>query len=981
MEDSTKSPARVAERMLFYGWMPVFVLALWPYTTNPCEPPKLLATAVLLLGCSALAFFGTDEKSGGRDTGAPRGAGLGVLLALWLGWQLLCGLRSGLPTNSLWSLTLPAAWVLAALAARRAFAGPDTAWRLAAVMVASLVAASAYGFMQHFGWDPFPWSSTTTVEYRGLPSSFGNPNFAGHALVPGIILALMLATGRRLRVLALAAALLMAAHLWFTGMRGGPVALAAAAVLAAAWRVAGLLRGPRPGRVALALLLTAVMGAGAAVAAAVVFRATHGTWVPLSDSSLVLRYNSAHGAARMALDHPLTGVGPGNYERYVADWWTPFEQRWYALRGLRNDHVHCEPLEAAAETGLPGLVLHFLLFSWALLAGLRLAANGVTPGHRRLGLAVALCVFAMGVDGLFGFNLHVPVSSGLFFVLLGVLDGVAGGMLSPRSRRGLFRAFMGPVLAMALAAVVLAGVLGRFRADSSALQAQGMREQLAALSPADPGRPALQDEFLQQLAKCRRQFPVDPRFSEIMGRVCLVGGYFEAAEGAFSAALSNYPANPDTWANLAKALHGQAAARAGIGDWPGTVFLLQRAAAAAEHARNLCPPLAAPHDALWRIADLRAEAARRLGADCAAQDRLVRGEGSLALQAGVMDTVSVYRTLVRVALRGENPDEAVQYLVRALDAAPNTPETWVLLERVYAAYPENPLLLDAVSRAYGTLKKAERPGSAFLEAAWWLTKMHLSTFPDLALAVARDAIMTCPDAPGAWGLLALFPQDQTPLLERLCGERKNLSAGAHDEGVIPELIRALCSQPPADSRRLEQAARAFSAAAAGLGGPNLPERVRREYCWALPLLKEAAQKCGAGPVELLWIYGTTAGIYCAAEMWPETETACRDALSHADPETGATLNMLLSNALARLGRRDEALAAARLAVQTAPGRMDIQWNLAQRLAELGVDREAQFVYKRLLGQLPSSAPEYGRVVQEYARVQERLQAGASGGAP
>ena len=92
MESSTNSPARIAERVLFYGWVPVFVLALWPYTVNPCEPPKLLLTAILVLCCSVPAFFGPSAR---------RGAGLGALLALWLGWQAFCAINSGLPGNSL----------------------------------------------------------------------------------------------------------------------------------------------------------------------------------------------------------------------------------------------------------------------------------------------------------------------------------------------------------------------------------------------------------------------------------------------------------------------------------------------------------------------------------------------------------------------------------------------------------------------------------------------------------------------------------------------------------------------------------------------------------------------------------------------------------------------------------------------------------------------------------------------------------------
>ncbi len=987
MESSTNSGARFAERVLFYGWVPVFVLALWPYTVNPCEAPKLVVTAILALCCAVLAFFGTGktavpafaEMTGAPGAGSSRGAGLCGLLGLWLGWQTVCGLGSSLPENSLWSLVLPTAWVLVALAARRAFADSEHAWRLVAVVVAALTVASLYGFFQLTGWDPFPWSSTTTVEYRGLPSTFGNPNFAGHALVPGIILALALASRPRFRIPAFAAALIMAIHLWFTGMRGGPVALVAALVLFGAWSLAGRMRGARSGRVPLTLVLTVLMGLVMTVGALSAYRATHATWLPVSDSSLVLRYNSAHGASRMVLAHPLTGVGPGNYERLVAGWWSPFEQRWYALRGLRNDHVHCEFLEAGAEEGLPGLFLHFLLFSWALLAGLRLAGGGATPGLRRFGLAVALCAFAMGVDGLFGFNLHVPVSAGLFFVLLGALDGVIGGILSPAPVRSPFPVFAGKLLVMALAVAVLTGALVRFRADTAALSDLGMLGQLGSAASGNAKFSSLRNALLQHGLMDRRNFPDDPRFPEFLGRACLVAGHFAAAEEAFAGALAKYPANPNVLADLAKALHGQAAERAGRGDWPGTGFLLQRAGLAAERARDLCPPLAAPHDALWRIADLRAEMARQLGMDGTVQEGQAVEEAHAALQCGVVDTVPVYRTLARAALRGGRPDEAADCIGRALDLAPAAPDTWTLVETLHQAIPDSPVLLDAVSRAYAALKLGQSDLAAFLRAAWWLARMH-SGCSGMPLAVARDVVNLLPGEPGAWGLLAEVPDGQTRLRAVLCSERKRLLAGMPGASV-PALVDAVCAEAPPDAERLVQVAEEFSNRAVCLGGPNAQDRVKREFAWAAPLLKNAVAASGATPTEAARIIGGCASLYGAAEMWPETEAACAEALPAAEPEARAALHLLRSRALASLSRKDEALAAAREAVQTAPGRMDVQWNLAQRLSETGMDKEAQFVYKLLLQRVPKNAPEYGRVAEEYARVLERLQASAAGVSP
>ncbi len=985
MESSANSPARTAERVLFYTAVPVFVLALWPYTINPCEPPKLVVMAFLTLCCAVLAFFDTSESVRGSREGASisagrsGGAGLRGLLLLWLGWQLVCGLASTLPENSLRSLLQPALWVLAALAARRAFSDAVHAWRLAAVIVGALTAASLYGFAQHFGWDPFPWGSKDIVEYRGLPSTFGNPNFAGHALVPGILLAVGLATRPRGRVPAIAALIIMTTHLWLTGMRGGPLALAAAAVLFGSWWLSGRVLGARGGRIPLALLLALLAGLAATCAGIAAYRMTHDTWMPMSDSSLDLRYNSVYGASRMLVEHPLTGIGPGNYERLVADWWTPFEQRWYAVRGLRNDHVHFEPLEAAAEGGLPGLFLHLLLFTWALLAGLRLARDGTNAELKRFGLMTALCVVAMGVDGLFGFNLHVPVSACLLFVLVGVLDGLIGATLPPVCQRSSFLGFAGKAFVTALAVAVLAGSLLRFRADAAALRDQGMQGQMGALSVDDPGFQGVKNALLQHALKDRRDFPNDPRFPAFLGRGCMAAGHFTAAEDAFKDALVKYPANPDLLADLSRALHGQAAEHAARGDWRGTAFLLQRAKIAAERSRKLCPDLAAPHDALWRIADLRAETARQMGLDGRAQEERTVLEARAALQCGVEDVAPVYRTLARIALRAQGRDEAADCIGRALDAGPASPETWALVGVFEQDIQGHLKLLDAVSRAYAVLRQLPSQRPVFLLAAWWMMRTN-SECSGMPLAVARDAVRTAPDEPGAWGLLANTPEGAMDLARLICAEKTQLAAERPD-AFAPALVDTVCADPPPAAEVIIQAASTFAKNTVNLGGPALKDRVRRELAWGVPLLKRTAVKCGATPADLSRILASCADVYGAAEMWTEAEAACTEALPAAEPDAQVTLQLLRSRALERLSRREEALAAAREAAQRAPGRLDVQWNLAQRLSESGMDKEAQFVYKMLLQAVPPNRPEYGRIADECAGVLQRLQASAPGASP
>ncbi len=250
----------------------------------------------------------------------------------------------------------------------------------------------------------------------------------------------------------------------------------------------------------------------------------------------------------------------------------------------------------------------------------------------------------------------------------------------------------------------------------------------------------------------------------------------------------------------------------------------------------------------------------------------------------------------------------------------------------------------------------------------------------MPLAVAREVIQIAPGEPGAWGLLAETPEGGTGLSALICSERAQL-IGGKPEVFAPALVDALCSDPPLGASVVLQIAGMFADKAGNLGGTSPKDRVGREFVWALPLLKELAVRSGATAGDTAGVLAACARVYSAAELWSETETACAEALPALEPDAQASLQVLRSQALSQLSRRDEALAAARAAVQTAPGRADVQWNLARQLADAGMDREAQFVYKMLLQQIPKNRPEYARVGEEYARVLRRMQASPPEAAP
>jgi O-antigen ligase len=155
--------------------------------------------------------------------------------------------------------------------------------------------------------------------------------------------------------------------------------------------VIALVRAPR--------LLWIIGGATAAVLvlrpAAVTERLTVG------DASTRDRYYMWQAGVDMVLDKPVFGQGPGMvlamYPRY----------RWPEATHPMQPHLHDNPLQIAAERGLPGLAF-FLWWAVAVLSAAirearRGAAEGPGPGWAGTGALAALA--AVFVAGLFEYNL------------------------------------------------------------------------------------------------------------------------------------------------------------------------------------------------------------------------------------------------------------------------------------------------------------------------------------------------------------------------------------------------------------------------------------------------------------------------------------------------------------------------------------------------------------------------------------------------
>jgi O-antigen ligase len=121
------------------------------------------------------------------------------------------------------------------------------------------------------------------------------------------------------------------------------------------------------------------------------------------------KLRSFEGAARLVRDHPLLGAGRGAY-RYLSE-------RHRSVPGeVTFVYVEDEPLQLAADLGLPAalLVLGALLLAWR--RGLRQAAPGLERG-------AAFALLALGAQSLVDFNLEFAGVALPAAVMLGALSG------------------------------------------------------------------------------------------------------------------------------------------------------------------------------------------------------------------------------------------------------------------------------------------------------------------------------------------------------------------------------------------------------------------------------------------------------------------------------------------------------------------------------------------------------------------------------
>ncbi len=238
--------------------------------------------------------------------------------------------------------------------------------------------------------------------------TFDNPNFLAGFLVAGasLLLADLLrlpgaGTLRRLtalpaRLLPTGGLLLLLAALVWTRSRGGMLALATAFILLLVARFGRRALVPVFLAVPLALFLLLTVPNP--------FRQRI---VSLSSQDVYAysRLSMWKSGLAMFRDHPLLGVGLGQYQFFSPRYAFPVEGYW-ARYAKVADNPHSEPVMLAAELGLAGILV-LVLFLAAVVRGLR-TRQGVPGTPRRRPHWPLLILLGLAVQGSVDFTFHSP---------------------------------------------------------------------------------------------------------------------------------------------------------------------------------------------------------------------------------------------------------------------------------------------------------------------------------------------------------------------------------------------------------------------------------------------------------------------------------------------------------------------------------------------------------------------------------------------
>lgn len=347
-------------------------------------------------------------------------------------------------------------------------------------LAAAVVLGALTGLAQTYGLVTTSLASLS----RAPGGTFGNRNFMAHLVAIGLPLLLYLAAEARSRRgfgVAAAGAGLAVAALVLSRSRAAWVATVITVVFLAAegLRTEGLWNDVRLRR--RGLLIGALAGAAVVLVLLLPNRLNWRSESPYLDSLTgVANYKEGSGRGRliqygntirMAGDHPLLGVGPGNWPVHYPRYMSPGDPSFDADDVIpTNPWPSSDWMALVAERGVPALLLLALAGGSVALAAWGRARAGTRRPRPLADLTVAATLIGVAVVGAFDAVLLLPAPTFFAWTIVGALGTTARPVreivLTPTARRRL---------------LIAGGVVGALLLVRSATQ-------IGAMVAVDPGR-------------------------------------------------------------------------------------------------------------------------------------------------------------------------------------------------------------------------------------------------------------------------------------------------------------------------------------------------------------------------------------------------------------------------------------------------------------------------------------------------------------
>lgn len=939
---SENQPQATAERVirfLYAAALPQFILAITLSTPDPASDVKrlLLAWVATLVGLGWLGIAWWFRIPFRRPP-----LFFMFLMAL-LALSIAACVPSEFPGQSLVSISRLFLLCLLYFVASQVYHTEKQIRLFFGYVCLGMMFAAGYAFLQAASLDPIPWEDKSSDVYQNLPSTFGHPNFAAHALMFAIPFSVYLAlTGARLGWLMTACFLV---YLAATGQRAGWIALAGAStLLGSAVFIGARFRRPIIGAFASIGAAAAAGLAGIGVVVAYTM-ARSGIAFPI-DESLLLRYQSYVSAARMFFARPMLGHGPGVYAIKNPVFWTPFEQQWFAQERRMNARVHNDLIEYGINAGMFAAGLYLALIATGVVYGLKLAFRAQERQQRYLGYCFAFVFAAFGIDGLFGFNSFVPVSAALWFITMGLLDS----QYQFRAVRMPLQRTTGAFLSVVFAAALIgAGVL-----HSMVFSAQQDMQRGIALHEAKQYAKA-QEAF----EGGQRKTPWDWDFYRYIGHTKAAREDFDGAIAEYEKLLQTNPYYLLTRLPLAHARmrKAQLFLQANPGQQEEALKQLDAASAELDKALELCPMLPEAHQLQGQISSVEAVVAAAMPGNEAAPRaqsywRKAERHFEEALKYKLEDAAEIYIQLAKVRVALDDLAGAENALTESMRKELHDTSTWPAFLEFVLKFGRFDQARNVLASQIHELEAEGTPDTAALTTLHlFMANIRENGYQDLDGAVAdyRTAAGLEPQRAEVWTNFARFARQHGRMKEfRESILEAVANQGAANAQSLPGQVLAAELYLREGLPALQNASSVLLATVRSYQTQQGKLDVREATGWAVDLLQEALQ---SEPIAEHCLTAFNLGLCRNALKQYELAVAVLQVLDKCMPQDqSAAYALHFADALTGLNQLAQAQEVLERAMNAEPENLEVRWALARNLGRAGKTERAKEVYDALLAE-------------------------------